>query len=95
MAELYGLPLTGWAAWVTRLAFFIRFMPSPANAVEALAFLVSRRSALPSVGGFPTGPGPVATPTRYAAVSTSRLAAGRATRPSTVRSTVEECAQVA
>jgi NADH dehydrogenase len=95
VADLYGVPLTGWVAWVTRLAFFVRFMPSHANAVEALAFLVSRRSALPSVAGFPTGPGPVVTPTRYAAVSTSRLAAGRARRPSTARSTVDERAQVA
>jgi len=75
VAELYGLPLTGWVAWVTRLAFFIRFMPSRANAVESLAFLASRRSAVPSVAGFPTGPAPVAGPARYAAVST---AGGRA-----------------
>jgi NADH:quinone reductase (non-electrogenic) len=75
VAELYGLPLTGWVAWVTRLAFFLRFMPARANAVEALAFLAARRSAVPSVVGFPTGPAPAATPTRRAAVST---VAGRA-----------------
>ena len=95
VAELYGLPLTGWVAWVTRLAFFIRFMPSQANAVETLAFLVSRRSALPSVAGLPTGPGPVATPTRHAAVSTARLPRVGETRPSTVRSTVDERVKVA
>ncbi len=58
VAELYGMPLTGWVAWVTRLAFFIRFMPSHANAVETLAVLVSRRSAVPSVAGLSTGPVP-------------------------------------
>jgi NADH dehydrogenase len=94
VAELYGLPLTGWVAWVTRLAFFIRFMPSQANAVETMAFLVSRRSALPSVAGFPIGPGPVAAPRRYAAVSTSRPGV-RATPSSTVRSTVDERVKVA
>jgi NADH dehydrogenase len=72
VAELYGMPLTGWVAWVTRLAFFIRFMPSHANAVETLAFLVSRRSAVPSVAGFATGPTPITTPPRHTAVSTAR-----------------------
>jgi NADH dehydrogenase len=95
VAELHGLPLTGWVAWVTRLAFFIRFMPSQANAVETLAFLVSRRSALPSVAGLPIGPGPVVTPRRHAAVSTSRLPGVRETRPPTVRSTVDERVKVA
>jgi hypothetical protein len=77
------------------LAFFIRFMPSQANAVETLAFLVSRRSALPSVAGLPIGPGPVVTPRRHAAVSTSRLPGVRETRPPTVRSTVDERVKVA
>ena len=45
VAELYGLPLTGWVAWVTRLAFFIRFMPSHANAVETLGL-----PRLPAIG---------------------------------------------
>ena len=96
VAELYGLPLTGWVAWVTRLAFFIRFMPSHANAVEALAFLVSRRSALPSVAGFATGPTPISTPMRHTAVSTARRsAATRATGPSSESSRVDERAKVA
>ena len=72
VAELYGLPLTGWVAWVSRLAFFIRFMPSRANAVEALAFLAARRSAVPSVA--PTGPAPAVRPARHAAVSTTSSA---------------------
>jgi NADH dehydrogenase len=28
ISELYGLPFTGWLAWVLRLTFFLRFMPS-------------------------------------------------------------------
>ena len=75
VAELYGIPLTGWVAWVTRLAFFIRFMPSQANAVETLAVLLSRRSSVPSVAGLPTGPVPAVRPARHTAVSTSRPAA--------------------
>ena len=75
VAELYGIPLTGWVAWVTRLAFFIRFMPSQANAVETLAVLLSRRSAVPSVAGLSTGPVPAVRPARHTAVSTSRPAA--------------------
>ena len=71
VAELYGLPLTGWVAWVTRLAFFVRFMPSRANAVETLAFLLSARSATPSVPAL-AGPVPTVRPTRHTAVSTSR-----------------------
>jgi NADH dehydrogenase len=70
VAELYGLPLTGWVAWVTRLAFFVRFMPSTANAVEALAFLVTRRSAVPSMAGPATGATPVAPHRGHSAVST-------------------------
>jgi hypothetical protein len=58
------------------LVFFIRFMPSPTNAVETLAFLVTRRSAVPSVAGFATGPAPAVAPTRYAAVSTSSRRTG-------------------
>ena len=97
MAELYGLPLTGWVAWVTRLAFFIRFMPSHANAVETLAFLVSRRSALP-VGGRVRRPGRRRSRHRRATRRCRRRGcngAVRATRPSTVRSTVDERAKVA
>ena len=76
IAELYGLPLTGWAAWVMRLAFFIRFMPSHAHAVDTLALLVSRRPAVPTVTGVSgvEGPQQVAPAARYAAVSTMRQA---------------------
>ena len=96
VAELYGLPLTGWVAWVTRLAFFIRFMPSHANAVETLAFLVSRRSALPSVAGFATGPSPVAAPDpACGGVHVAAAGAVRAARPPAVPSTVDERAKVA
>jgi NADH dehydrogenase len=35
-AELYGVTFTGVAAWLLRLAFFLRFMPSRRNALSAL-----------------------------------------------------------
>jgi NADH dehydrogenase len=79
VAELYGLPLTGWAAWVTRLAFFIRFMPSRANAVETLAWFAARR---PTASAVPVrladGAAPVAPPARHAAVSTVSTVGRRA-----------------
>jgi NADH dehydrogenase len=76
VAELYGVPLTGRVAWVSRLAFFVRFMPSPANAVETLAFLAARRSAVPSMAGSSAGPAAAAPPARHAAVSTTRRTGG-------------------
>jgi NADH dehydrogenase len=36
VAELYGVPFTGWLAWLLRLVFFLRFMPSRRNAVGVL-----------------------------------------------------------
>ena len=71
-------------------------MPSHANAVETLAFLVSRRSAVPSVAGFATGPTPIPAPPRHTAVSTSRRnGAVRAVRAPAVSSTVDERTRVA
>jgi NADH dehydrogenase len=36
VSELYGIPFTGLTAWVLRLAFFLRFMPSRRTAVATL-----------------------------------------------------------
>jgi NADH:ubiquinone reductase (H+-translocating) len=57
-AELYGVQLTGWLAWLTRWAFFHAFMPSRRVALGAMtdwAALATRRGA--------TGPVPVVTAT--------------------------------
>lgn len=48
-AELYGLPLSGWAGWLLRLAFFLRFMPMRRQAVGVLAAL----AMLPVRGRYP------------------------------------------
>ena len=46
VADLYGFPLTGWVAWLMRVGFFLRFMPSRARAVRVPGELVRRsRSA--------------------------------------------------
>lgn len=34
IADLYGVPFTGGAAWVLRMAFFLRFMPSHRRALQ-------------------------------------------------------------
>ncbi|HSK26913.1 MAG TPA: FAD-dependent oxidoreductase, partial [Jiangellales bacterium] len=39
VAVLYGVPLSGWTAWLLRLGFFLRFMPSRRNAVGVLTAL--------------------------------------------------------
>ncbi|MDY0908290.1 NAD(P)/FAD-dependent oxidoreductase [Microbacterium sp. CFBP9034] len=39
IAELYGIPLTGAVAWLMRLAFFLRFMPSRRRAAAVVADL--------------------------------------------------------
>lgn len=39
-AELYGVPLSGWAGWLLRLAFFLRFMPRRGQAAGVLAALI-------------------------------------------------------
>lgn len=50
IAELYGMPFTGALAWVLRLVFFLRFMPSRRRAALVLADLthtVARNSRRP------------------------------------------------
>src|SRR6478735_9407616 len=42
VADLYGIPLTGWVAWLMRVGFFVRFMPSRARAVRVPGELVRR-----------------------------------------------------
>jgi NADH dehydrogenase len=42
VADLYGFPLTGWVAWVMRVGFFLRFMPSRARAVRVPGELLRR-----------------------------------------------------
>ena len=37
ISELYGIPFTGWLAWVLRLTFFLRFMPSRRRAAQVVA----------------------------------------------------------
>ncbi|WP_028045691.1 NAD(P)/FAD-dependent oxidoreductase [Cellulomonas sp. URHE0023] len=34
VADLYGLPITGWLAWLLRVGFFVRFMPSRSRALQ-------------------------------------------------------------
>ena len=69
-AELYGVPLSGWAGWLLRLAFFLRFMPM-------------RRQALGVVAALATGPVrgryPLPRPARNAV--TSAHPAGQAPSP--------------
>ena len=36
ISELYGIPFTGWVAWVLRLTFFLRFMPSRRKAAQVV-----------------------------------------------------------
>ena len=45
VADLYGFPLTGWVAWLMRVGFFLRFMPSRARAVRVPGELVRRSRA--------------------------------------------------
>jgi NADH dehydrogenase len=49
ISELYGIPFTGWVAWVLRLTFFLRFMPSRRKAVQVVGDLarVTRRGRMP------------------------------------------------
>ncbi len=57
ISELYGVPFTGWVAWVLRLTFFLRFMPSRRKAVQVVGDLarVARRGRMPraAVGSAP------------------------------------------
>ena len=49
VADLYGFPLTGWVAWVMRVGFFVRFMPTRSRAVRF------RGAAPPRPGGSAPG----------------------------------------
>jgi NADH dehydrogenase len=40
VSELYGVPFTGWVAWVLRMAFFLRFVPSRRTALRVVVDLV-------------------------------------------------------
>lgn len=42
VADLYGVPLTGWVAWLMRVGFFLRFMPSRSRALRVPAELARR-----------------------------------------------------
>jgi NADH dehydrogenase len=45
VADLYGVPLTGWVAWLMRVGFFLRFMPSRSRALQVPGELVRRSRA--------------------------------------------------
>lgn len=45
VADLYGVPLTGWVAWLMRVGFFLRFMPSRSRALRVPGELVRRSRA--------------------------------------------------
>lgn len=49
VADLYGIPLTGWVAWLMRVGFFLRFMPSRARAVRVPGELVRRSRLAPAL----------------------------------------------
>ncbi|WP_315094273.1 FAD-dependent oxidoreductase [uncultured Cellulomonas sp.] len=42
VADLYGVPLTGWLAWAMRVGFFLRFMPTRSRAVQVPGELLRR-----------------------------------------------------
>jgi NADH dehydrogenase len=52
-AELYGLSLTGWPAWVARWVFFHAYMPSRRVALATATGWRRRRPARPEAGGRP------------------------------------------
>jgi NADH dehydrogenase len=54
VADLYGLPITGWAAWVMRVGFFVRFMPSRSRAARVPGALLRGR-ATPAAAATPVG----------------------------------------
>ena len=55
ISELYGIPFTGWLAWVLRLTFFLRFMPSRRKAAQvALDFARLARRGRTPLAGTPT-----------------------------------------
>jgi NADH dehydrogenase len=46
ISELYGIPFTGALAWVLRMVFFLRFMPSRRRALAVVGDLVSQLGRL-------------------------------------------------
>ena len=48
VSELYGIPFTGLTAWVLRLAFFLRFMPSRRRAAATLLDVARARAGHPT-----------------------------------------------
>ncbi|GAB2696400.1 NAD(P)/FAD-dependent oxidoreductase [Thalassiella azotivora] len=57
VVELYGVPFTGWAAWLLRLVFLLRFMPSRRRAARVLGLTVRRTK--------PPAPAPVDAAVRF------------------------------
>jgi NADH dehydrogenase len=50
-AELYGVPLTGWAGWVLRMGFFLWFVPSRRNMLRLVrAAVLPQRGRVPGQG---------------------------------------------
>ena len=49
VADLYGIPLTGWVAWLLRVGFFVRFMPSRSRALRVPGELVRRSRPTPAL----------------------------------------------
>lgn len=66
VAELYGVELTGATAWLLRLAFFLRFMPSRRTAAAAVTDLV-RLLLSGRAGWTASAPAAEEPPTRLAA----------------------------
>ena len=63
VADLYGVPLTGWVAWIMRLAFFLRFMPSRRTAAHVVAdFARVARASDPRAATTPGAERPVTRP---------------------------------
>ena len=48
VADLYGFPLTGWVAWLMRVGFFLRFMPSRSRALRVPGELARRSRTVPA-----------------------------------------------
>jgi NADH dehydrogenase len=80
VAELYGIPLTGRTAWLLRLAFLVRFMPSRRRALQALRYAARPRNSQQSREVSPTSHNGSDLGSASWTQSTAR---GRARRPST------------
>ncbi|TDE91469.1 hypothetical protein EXU48_15020 [Occultella glacieicola] len=59
ISELYGIPFTGALAWVLRLVFFLRFMPSRRRALAVLGDLAAGRGRVTGAGRASSGVVPV------------------------------------